>query len=213
MLLELEGRGQDANYHLLTQMIVPRPIAWVLTVGAGPAGAPALNLAPYSFFNAVSAAPPLVAVSVARSPRAGAETKDTYANLRERPAHTIMLPHVGQLDAVEVTSDPLPPGESELSHAGLDLVDWEWSTPRVAGVRVALGCTLERDIELSPGGSRLLICRVSIVWLDDQVGSVDERQRVSVDVAALDPLARLGAGRYSSLGRPLRPAPLHTRSH
>jgi len=201
---ELAGRPRDAVYHLLTQVIVPRPIAWVLTAGPGPAGegqpdVPKFNLAPYSFFNAVSAAPPLVAVSVGRSPRAGAEVKDTYANLLDHAEHTIMLPHVGQLDAVELTSDPLPPEESELGHAGLDLVEWGWSTPRVDGVRVALGCSLDRDIELSEGGSHLLLCRVHVVWIDDAAGVTDERDRVHVDVSRLDPLARLGAGAYGSL--------------
>lgn len=213
MHFELAGRPRDAIYHLLTQVVVPRPIAWILTVGRGPAGVeptatsmPTFNLAPYSFFNAVSAAPPLVAVSVGRSPREGAETKDTYANLLEHGEHTIMLPHVGQLDAVELTSDPLPPGESELDHAGLRLADWGWATPRVEGVRVALGCSLERDIELSEGGSHLLLCRVHVVWVDDRAGSLDERDRVQVDVSGLDPLARLGAGTYGSLGAPFRPA-------
>jgi flavin reductase (DIM6/NTAB) family NADH-FMN oxidoreductase RutF len=209
---ELAGRPKDAVYHLLTQVVVPRPIAWILTVGDAAQGedraaAPSFNLAPYSFFNAVSSAPPLVAVSVGRSPRAGAEVKDTYANLLEHPEHTIMLPHVGQLDAVEATSDPLPPGQSELAHAGLELVEWDWSTPRVAGVRVALGCRLERDIELGEGASHLLLCRVEVVWIDDAAGEIDDRDRVRVDMPALDPLARLGAGAYGSLDAPLRPAP------
>jgi flavin reductase (DIM6/NTAB) family NADH-FMN oxidoreductase RutF len=211
MRFELAGRSKDAVYHLLTQVVVPRPIAWILTVGRGPTGdgrpvTSTFNLAPYSFFNAVSAAPPLVAVSVGRSPRAGAEVKDTYANLLEHAEHTIMLPHVGQLDAVELTSDPLPPGQSELDHAGLDLIEWGWSTPRIEGVRVALGCSLERDIELSEGGSHLLLCRVHVVWVDDAVGATDERDRVHLDMASLDPLARLGAGVYGSLDAPLRPA-------
>jgi flavin reductase (DIM6/NTAB) family NADH-FMN oxidoreductase RutF len=209
--VELAGRARDAVYHLLTQVIVPRPIAWVLTVDGSSADGDrdatrTFNLAPYSFFNAVSAAPPLVAVSVGRSPRAGAEVKDTYANLLEHGEHTIMLPHVGQLDAVELTSDALPPGESELAHAGLDLVDWDWATPRIEGVRVALGCTLERDVELSEGGSHLLLCRVHAVWVDDAVVDTDERGRVRVDMSGLDPLARLGAGAYGSLDTPLRPS-------
>jgi flavin reductase (DIM6/NTAB) family NADH-FMN oxidoreductase RutF len=210
--LELAGRPRDAVYHLLTQVIVPRPIAWILTAAGEPtapgaAVAASYNLAPYSFFNAVSAEPPLVAVAVGRSPRPGATDKDTYANLLARPEHTIMLPHAAQLDAVEMSSDALPPGESELSHVGLDLIDWAWSTPRVAGVRVALGCTLERDIELSEGGSHLLICRAHVLWIDDEVARADAQGRVRVDPTGLDPLVRLGAGWYSSLGEPMRPTP------
>jgi flavin reductase (DIM6/NTAB) family NADH-FMN oxidoreductase RutF len=203
MLIELAGRPRDETYHLLTQVIVPRPIAWVLSVGAQGGH----NLAPYSFFNAVSAAPPLVAFSVGRSPRPDAPVKDTADNLRARGEHTIMLPHVGQLDAVEVSADALAPGESEIEHAGLELVDWEWATPRVLGVRVALGCTLERDVELADGGSHLLISRIHVVWVDDAAAGADPKGRVAVDPSALDPLARLGAGRYGALAEPLRPSP------
>lgn len=77
MLIELAGRPRDETYHLLTQVIVPRPIAWVLSVGEQGGH----NLAPYSFFNAVSAEPPLVAFSVGRSPRADAPVKATSAGL------------------------------------------------------------------------------------------------------------------------------------
>ena len=94
MLIELAGRSCDETYHLLTQVIVPRPIAWVLSVGEQGGH----NLAPYSFFNAVSAAPPLVAFSVGRSPRPDAPVKDTADNLRTHGEHTIMLPPVGQPD-------------------------------------------------------------------------------------------------------------------
>jgi flavin reductase (DIM6/NTAB) family NADH-FMN oxidoreductase RutF len=203
MLIELAGRPRDAVYHLLTQVVVPRPIAWVLSIGGD--GAP--NLAPYSFFNAVSAEPPLVAFSVGRSPRPDAPVKDTAANLGTHPEHTIVLPHVGQLDAVERSSDALAPGDSEVDHAGLELVAWDWVTPRVAGARVALGCTLEREVVLAEGGSHLMISRVHVVWVDDAVAGSDAKGRVAVDALALDPLARLGAGSYGALASSLRPAP------
>ena len=41
------------NYKLLTNLVVPRPIAWVTSQSESGV----INLAPFSFFNAVSADP------------------------------------------------------------------------------------------------------------------------------------------------------------
>ena len=63
-------------YFLLCSVVIPRPIAWVGTVNIDGS----YNLAPFSFFNAFAANPPLVAIGF--SPHDSKPEKDTLANLR-----------------------------------------------------------------------------------------------------------------------------------
>src|ERR1700722_12841008 len=71
------------SYNLLISSVVPRPIAWVSTVSA--AGQP--NLAPFSFFNAVCADPPLLAfawTSAAEAPRRHSRRTQGHTAKRSR---------------------------------------------------------------------------------------------------------------------------------
>lgn len=211
MLIETSELSPSATYHLLTQVVVPRPIAWVVSDNddALAADDPARwNLAPYSFFNAVASDPPTVLFSVGRSPRdpqAGGAVKDTLANLTARPRHTIALPGRDALDAVEATAAPLPPGRSELVEADVAAIDWDWDVPRPQGARVALGCTLDAVHPVADGPQRLVLSRIHRVWVDDDAVGTDAKGRVVVDATRLDPLLRLGAGHYAALGEPARP--------
>lgn len=204
MLRDLDGAPASEVYRLMTQVVVPRPIAWVMT-DAGPDAPERWNLAPFSYFTALASDPPLIGFSVGLGP--GGRVKDTLANVRARPDLTIVLPHRGQLDAVQRTSDDLPAGRSELTEAGLEAVAWAWPVPRVEGCRVALGCRLERCLDLAPGDRQVLVvARVHRVWLDDEVAVQDRPGSALVDPEALDPLARLGTGRYAALGAIVRPS-------
>ena len=211
MLVELGSMSPAAVYHLMTQVIVPRPIAWVVSDNGGQDGgesAARWNLAPFSYFNAVASDPPTVMFSVGRSPREGGPAvamKDTLANVTARPEHTIALPSRPQLDAVELTSMAVPPGESEFALAGLEPVAWDWPVPMPSGVRAALGCTVEAIVPIADGPQRVVLARLHRVWVDDAVVAEDAKGRAKVDATLLDPLARLGAGDYSSLGPVARP--------
>lgn len=213
MLVEMDELSPAAVYHLMTQVVVPRPIAWVVTDNGDDAPDDARwNLAPYSYFNAVASEPPVVMFSVgttARSagavPAGAAPMKDTLANVTARSEHTIALPHHAQLDAVELTSMEVPFGESEFALAGLEPVGWDWPVPRPSGVRAALGCTVERIVPIADGPQRVVLARVHRVWVDDAVVGEDAKGRPRVDATLLDPLLRLGAGSYASMGPTVRP--------
>ncbi len=203
MLHDLDRIAAPDVYRLLAQIIIPRPIAWVLTdSGVGERW----NLAPFSYFTGLASDPPLVGFSVIRG-RDG-RVKDTVRNLGSRPDHTILVPRTGQLEAVQRTGADLPPDRSELVDAGLTAEPWDWPVPRVTGCRVALGCRLERFVPLVPDDRQVLVVsRVHRVWLDDTVEGDVRRGVPAVDPVRVDPLARLGPGRYAGLGEVLRPGP------
>jgi flavin reductase (DIM6/NTAB) family NADH-FMN oxidoreductase RutF len=205
MLVELEGLSGTAVYHLMTQVVVPRPIAWVVSDN-GTDDASRWNLAPFSYFNAVASDPPMVMFSVGRSRREGSGVKDTLANVMARPEHTIALPNRAQLEAVEATAVEAPPGTSEFTLAGMEPVPWGWSVPMPDGVRVALGCSVERIIPISDGPQRLVLSRVHRVWVAEDAVEVDAKGRPSIDATRLDPLLRLGSGAYAEMGPTARPS-------
>jgi len=207
MLVDLEGLPPAAVYHLMTQVVIPRPIAWVVSDN-GPEGSERWNVAPYSYFNAVASDPPMVMFSVGTSVRpedAGVGQKDTLANVGTRAEHTIALPNRAQLEAVESTATPVPLGTSEFTLAGLDAVAWDWPVPMPSGARVALGCTVDRIVPIADGPQRVVLSRVHRVWVDDVAVGEDAKGRMRVDAVTLDPLLRLGAGEYAAMGPTARP--------
>ena len=70
MLFDMAEIAPRDRYKLMVATVVPRPVAWVVTQDAQGG----LNAAPYSFFNAVSGDPPIVAVSMAERPEGGLRT-------------------------------------------------------------------------------------------------------------------------------------------
>lgn len=202
MLTDLRELSGSEVYHLLTQVIVPRPIAWVVSENDTESKG-RWNIAPFSYFNGVASSPALVMFSVGIG--LAGRVKDTLHNVTRRPHHTIALPHVALIDAVQATADPLPQGVTEFDHAGIAAIGWEWPVPRPSGARTALGCTVERIIDIVPDEQIMVISRVETLWVDDDAIDHDAKGRVIVRSDILDPLARLGAGNYADIGEARRP--------
>lgn len=176
-------RGRDF-YRLLVSCVVPRPIAFVSTTSA--AGAP--NLAPFSFFNAVSATPPILAV--APGFRRGVP-KDTLRNLRETRECVVHVVTEDLADAMNVTSGDYAPDVSEFAVAGLTPVpSLRVKPPRVAEAPVAFECRLVQEVRLGEASCLQLLEIVYAHVRDDLL--VDG----AVDPARLRAIARLGGDWY-----------------
>jgi flavin reductase (DIM6/NTAB) family NADH-FMN oxidoreductase RutF len=203
MLIDLGDLAPKAVHHLMAQVVVPRPIAWVVSDNGSGDDDTRWNLAPFSYFNAVASVPPTVMVSVGVAGKQSSSVnglKDTMTNLLERQEHTIALPTFAQRTAVDATSAQVPHGESEFGLAGLEAVAWDWPIPRPSGVRAAMGCTVDRIVPVADGPQRVVLSRVHVIWVDDEAATEDDRGRTVVDPVLLDPLSRLGAGLYGGLG-------------
>ncbi|MFZ0088879.1 MAG: flavin reductase family protein [Solirubrobacteraceae bacterium] len=163
-------------------LVAPRPIGWVSTVAADGA----VNLAPYSFFNAIGEAPPMLAFS-----SFGAKDSATFAGeVREFVWNLVTFE---LREAMNETSAPLPRGHSEFERAGLTMAASERvAPPRVAQARCAMECkvvaNLElRDVDGRPADQYLVVGQVVGVHLDETAIADG-----AVDTAALRPVARLG---------------------
>jgi flavin reductase (DIM6/NTAB) family NADH-FMN oxidoreductase RutF len=163
-------------------LVAPRPIGWISTRSANGA----VNLAPYSFFNAVAEAPPMLAFS-----SNGAKDSATFAGELEEFVWNLVTWELRE--AMNETSAPLPRGSSEFERAGLEMAPSRLvAAPRVAASPCAMECKVVHHLELHdvdgrPCDQHLVIGQVIGVHLDE-TRLVD----AAVDTAALRPVARCG---------------------
>ena len=204
MLLELENMEKSDVYSALTQVIVPRPVAWVLSED----NEGALNLAPFSYFSAVSSDPPLIMLSIGSKP--DGSPKDTYANIMDTQKFVIHIAGSDMATKVTQSSKTLPRGESEIGFCDLETTFEEgFSLPRVVGPKIALSCSLYQQQDIGNAPQHLVFGQIEKIWLDDAVVEKDQQGRTVVNAAAVEPLSRLGGSDYQLFGEVLtvpRPA-------
>lgn len=183
------------KYKLLSGCITPRPIAFVSTLSAEGR----VNLAPYSFFNGISAEP----MAVAFSPlvKQDGTDKDTVRNclpVGEGGTGEFVLNFVaeGYVQKMAACAEPLPHGDSEFEFAGLESAPSEVvAPPRVARSPVAFECRTLQVVRLAPGvpmSGCLIIGEV--VYVHAHEGVVGDAMHVSPD--GLRTVGRLGGPSY-----------------
>jgi flavin reductase (DIM6/NTAB) family NADH-FMN oxidoreductase RutF len=177
-------------YKLLIGAIVPRPIAFVSTIS--PEGVP--NLAPFSFFTAVSANPPVICFCPTR--RAGPDPrKDTLRNISTTREFVVNIVSEDFAEQMNICSADFPPDVDEFEASGLtplasDLV----RPPRVAESHVHMECRLILTIEMSelPGGGNLVLGEVLRIHADDEL-----LDNFKVDPDKLRAIGRMGGNLYT----------------
>jgi len=191
MILDPQSVPTQDLYRFLISAVVPRPIAFVSTMSAGGH----TNLAPFSYFNAVSSRPPLVSISI--NDRAD-DPKDTLRNIRETREFVVNVVTESILDAMVRTAGEWPQEVSEFGPAGLTPTPSERvRPPYVAESPLQLECVLHREIAL--GNSFLVVGEVVLARVRDEM-LTDGR----VDPAKLAPVGRLGGELYAPLGPVLK---------
>lgn len=191
MFYEPHLRNHGLRHDPFKALVVPRPIGWIGTLDAD--GRP--NLAPYSFFNAVSDRPPIVVFS-------SGGAKDSATNVEQTGEFTCSLAGFAQREAMNMSSAPVAPGVDEFALAGLEPAPSQRIRPPwVRGAPAALECRLWRIIELPPPAPdqpershRLVIGEVVAIHVDDAFIR-DGR----VDTGAMRVLSRLGYMDYGVL--------------
>jgi flavin reductase (DIM6/NTAB) family NADH-FMN oxidoreductase RutF len=163
-------------------IIAPRPIGWVSTLSADGA----VNLAPYSFFNAISGAPPMIAFS-----SEGLKDSATFAG--QTREFVWNMPTWDLREAMNASSASLERGVNEFDHAGLEMAPSRIvAPPRVAASPCSLECKVTQTLTLTDiDGNRtdrhLVIGQVVGVHLDERYVKDG-----ILDVAEMKPIARCG---------------------
>ncbi len=170
-------------------IVVPRPIGWISTVNREGV----VNLAPYSFFNAVSSDPPMVFYGANGTHAADGGEKDSLRNVRESGEFVCNLVTWELRHAMNDTATPAPHGVDEMQVTGLaQLPSRMVKPPRVVGSPAHLECKVHQLLELPAdprSGKRnvMVIGHVVAVHIDDAY-IVNGR----FDTARAQPVARLG---------------------
>ena len=183
--------GHPLPHNPFKAIVTPRPIGWISTVdGAGRA-----NLAPYSFFNALTDRPPMVMFANNGTKEDRADGKDSLANVRETGEFCANIVGEAQTDAMNKSAGFYARDEDEFEIAGIAKAPCETiKAPRVADAPASLECKLWRINALPGDASAMVIGEVTGVHLRDDC-VVDGR----FDVTRFTPLSRLGYRDYAAV--------------
>ena len=202
MNVELEGLSEGDAYSLFSQIIIPRPIAWVLSDNGVEHGTERWNLGPFSYFNGITSDPPMVMFSIGDG-MAG-KIKDTHRNLKNNPECVISLACVDQAKDMQNSAEDLPAGQSEINKFHIALSDWNWPVPRVKAAPVSMGCIARQFTRVGNTEQILVFAEITRLWVRDDVGALDSKGQLRIDVKAFNPLARVGKGAYARISEIFR---------
>jgi flavin reductase (DIM6/NTAB) family NADH-FMN oxidoreductase RutF len=187
---DFETLSERERYKLMIGTVVPRPIALVTTVDENGR----VNAAPFSFFNCLSADPPILALGVENNP--DMSFKDTGHNIRMTEVFTVNIVSFAIAEAMHICGSKYPRGVDELKEAGLTAMPGaKVASPWIAEAPAAFEC--KRHVTLELGKSRQIIMG-EIVYAHYRDGVVDP-ERLRVDPEQLDAIARLGGDTCSTI--------------
>ena len=184
-------------------LVVPRPIGWISTIS----DAGVVNLAPYSFFNAVADAPPMVMFACNGAHVEGGN-KDSLLNIEQTGEFVVNIATWELKDKMNRSSASLPRSVDEMADAGLDPAPGELvRAPRVAAAPVNLECRHWRTIELPStrpdSANQTVFGEVVGIHIQDAI-----LKDGMIDMTVFRPVARLGYMDYTvvdnvfTMGRP-----------
>lgn len=182
--------GSAASYKLLIGCVVPRPIAWVSTIGAD--GVP--NIAPFSFFMGVCNDPPTIAFSSGRRP---AGRKDTVRNLEHTGDFVVNVVDDAHAEAMNATSGEYAPEVDEFALAGLATAPGaRVRAPRLLTAPVSLECRMAQIVSVGRGPHSVVFGEIVYFHVRDDLY---DRATGRIDMHRLQPVGRLAGNLYSHI--------------
>ena len=182
MRWELDQVDPSTAYKLLAATVIPRPIAWVVTLDR----AGRRNAAPYSFFNVMGSAPPMIALGILADPVRG--YKDTARNILDTNEFVVNLVPERLVHAMNTTAVDAPQGIDELALAELATrPSVHVAPPRIAESPVAFECRLHTKVVTGPH-QIVILGQVISVYIEDRF--VLDAHQAHIDTPSLDLVAR-----------------------
>jgi flavin reductase (DIM6/NTAB) family NADH-FMN oxidoreductase RutF len=191
MFYDARRRDHGLTLDPFKALVAPRPIGWITSLSA----AGVVNLAPYSFFNAVAEAPPMVMFGPGGR-KADRPVKDSRANIEATGEFVCNLATWDLREQMNKTSARLPAETGEMAYAGLTPAPSRLvKPPRVAETPVHLECRYWKTVELPTDDpeepNAIIIGEVVGVHIADHL-----IQDGRVNIVAAKPIARLGYSEY-----------------
>ena len=170
-------------YHLVTAMVIPRPVGWISTISPGGVR----NVAPYSYFNLMGSDPFYVAFG-------SHNEKDTISNLRKVPEFVANIVSMDLLEKMNFTSADFPHAQDEFTWAGLTPVaSAKVRPPRVGEAKAHLECKVVQIVD--DQNAHIVLGRIVHAHVAPSVW-----RNGRIDPKLLDPVCRLSGSSYASLG-------------
>ncbi|HEV8693536.1 MAG TPA: flavin reductase family protein [Lysobacter sp.] len=190
MIIDFTTTDPRSAYLWLSSTVTPRPIAWVSTLSAE--GVP--NLAPFSFFQVVTGAPPTLMLSPLL--QSDGSIKDTVRNIQDTGEFVINLVPFAMADRMNATAFNYEHGVNEFERCDVASAASESVQPlRVKEATVSFECklaSLQPYPEHNPS-CHIILGEVLVAHIDES--ALDERGHA--DPARLDLIARMGGKWYS----------------
>ena len=175
------------RYKLLISFVLPRPIAWVTTIG--PTGV--VNAAPFSFFNVFAEDPPLVMFAGNR--RTDGRLKDTWVNIQRSGQFVVNITDEPLARAMHDSSGDFPPDVGEPGYLGLKLApSVDIKPPRLADAPWALECRTWQVLTIKDD-RRLVIGEGLRFHVRDELW---DPKAMRVHMEKYHPIGRMFADRY-----------------
>lgn len=180
---------------LFKSCIIPRPIAWISTINTKGD----LNIAPFSYFNALCDNPPMIMFSTTDT-HADGGPKDTLKNSEETGEFVINIATWQMREAINASSANLSRGVSEFDYAKIEHTpSTTVKPPGVKGAPIRLECRYYQSVQLPRPSekeiNRMVIGTVLGIYIDPNY--MDENNKV--DIEKIQPIARLGGNDYARL--------------
>lgn len=180
---------KESSHHLLNAIIVPRPIAFVTSMGANGI----VNAAPFSYFNIVCTEPSILSLAIEKRNKL---RKDTVRNIDFLKEFVINICSIEMATAISIAGRDFPPEISEIEIANLALIDSEVvKVPRIANTFVQLECKLHQIIEICEGQSDLILGSVVKIHVHKDIIN----KNGYIDTQKLNPIARIAGPTYAKV--------------
>jgi len=191
--IDPQSFGQTAVYKLLIGCVVPRPIAWVSSIDADGVR----NLAPFSYFMAITDDPPTIAFSSSLRGERGAERtkKDTLRNVEAMREFVVNVVDDALAEQMNLTSGDYPPEVDEFAVTGLTAAaSAKVKPPRVADAPISMECRLVQIIPVGNAPANLVIGEIVHFHVRDGLYDASTGR---IDLHRLHPVGRLAGNLYT----------------
>ena len=172
MILDYENINDLNRYKIMSDTVVPRPIAWIVTEDEG-----VLNAAPFSYFIPISSNPATLIVSIGK--KDDGTPKDSLANILKTKKATICFANKNNVDKVKLCSTMLPKEQSEIKEYEIDVQKiLEDFPPMISSSQSALFCEFYDTVKI-PGETTPLILEIKKQFIEDD--RINEKMHIKLE--------------------------------
>ena len=192
MIIDFSQLNLTDRYKIMSHTIIPRPIAWIVTEDE------VINIAPFSYFNALSSNPPTLIVSIGH--KKDGSMKDSLKNILKTKKCTICMVDEKNLKKMHLSAAELPHNISEAKEFEIKTEKiFENFPPMVKNTPAAFFCDFFQKIELPNSKTIPIILEIKKYFIDDQFLSNPQKYHFELEL-----IGRIGK-EYAKCNKKIEP--------